>query len=97
MGKYKKLSIDAWANCCGCDHSENDKEACWTWNNWFTLGHTDKLPETLEEFVEEFDGYTGKGNIEDHYELEDDGYNIVLIKKDTREPCYAVEYGSVYE
>lgn len=89
--KYKVLSIDAWADCTGCDHTDDSEEKCWTWNNWFTVDHTDVLPETVADF---FKLLGGTGDQSD-YEIEDDGYNITLKHKASQMPVYAVEYGSL--
>ena len=88
------LSIDAWADCCGCDHSEDGEEACWTWNNWFPLEkRAEKIPETVEEFGALLDAIPSRFKPE-NYELDDDQYNVVLLEKKTRKPLYAVEYGA---
>lgn len=81
--QFKILSIDAWADGEG-----------WTWNQWYNAGKTEKIPDTVEEFLEILDsnGYdclTRKG-----WELDDDGYNVVLIASDTLKPYFAIEYGS---
>ena len=89
----KILSIDALADCCGCDHEENSPEACWTWNNWFTVGKTDKIPSSVQEFAELLGGFNDGVNPDD-YLIDDDQYNIVLIEKKSMRPLYAVEYGA---
>ena len=35
-------------------------------------------------------GYASKGRVA----LEDDGYNVVIVNKSTREPLFAIEYGA---
>lgn len=89
----KVLSIDAWANCCGCDHEEGSPEACWTWNAWYPLKtRAEKIPESVEEFGKLLGAIPSRFNPE-NYELDDDGYNVILLEKKTRMPLYAVEYG----
>ena len=89
---YRILSIDAWADCCGCDHTDDGLERCWTWNNWFDEGTTETVPETVEDFFKVLDA-RASANPKD-YELDDDQYNIVLIEKKTRMPLFAIEYGN---
>lgn len=91
MKTYKILSIDAWADCCGCDHTENDMARCWTWNQWYTIGHCADIPNTIEEAFKLVDGDASKLN---EYYLDDDQYNIVITEKKTNMPIIAFEYGS---
>ena len=87
---YRILSIDAWANCCGCECPEDDPH-CWMWNNWFHIGDTNQIPKTVKEFIDALAcNFTGK--LAD-YDLEDDQCNIVLVEKRNRCPLYAIEYG----
>lgn len=92
------LSIDAWADCCGCDHTEESKERCWTWNNWHKMQKTECLPKTVSDFFDMMiaAGYFDPRSIEKigEYEIDDDQYNIVLIEAKTRRPLFAVEYGA---
>lgn len=85
---FKILSIDAWRYAEG-----------WNWNNWFAVGNCTEtvlhMParKLLKWFREE--GYlsassTGKCAIDD------DGYNVVIVDRRTREPLFAIEYGNQY-
>ena len=89
------LSIDAW----------RDGDS-WIWNNWhkcgtLTLREFSKLGNTTRQqtratlawFREH--GYlsdASKGAVT----LEDDGYNLVVCDRRTREPLFAIEYGTAY-
>ena len=96
MTKFKVLSIDAWADCCGCECKE-DTPTCWTWNNWFNAGEYDEMEYGIlnEENALKFftDGVIKPGRAHE-FEIDDDQYNLVLINKKTRMPLYAIEYGS---
>lgn len=79
------LSIDAWRYGDG-----------WTWNAWYkvdvlpweVLSYSPrKLLRTLREVG--VLGDKSKGRVA----VEDDGYNIVVLAKGTREPLYALAYG----
>lgn len=84
--KYRVLRIDAWR----CDGS-------WTWNDWHQVGTVDQ-----EEFREGttdrailmrlrkagFLGSYSRGRVA----VEDDGINIVIVSRGTREPLLAIEY-----
>lgn len=81
------LSIDAWRD-----------EGGWTWNNWFHVGdvpisYCDMSPRQLLAAMRR-DGYltnTSQGKCA----IDDDQHNIVIVAKGTREPLFALEYGSV--
>lgn len=92
---YKILSIDAWANCCGCDHTEESDERCWVWNNWFTIADIEKIPETdslkIKFLIDE--GFLKHGS-EKFVHIDDDQYNFVVVETLTGKPLYAFEYGS---
>jgi len=79
------LSIDAWGN----------PEDGYEWNEWFNVGTIDlDLDAENREIIQAMvnAGYlTPKGL--DVAEVEDDGYNLVIIDKETREPAFAIEYG----
>lgn len=94
--KFKVLSIDAW----------NDGDS-WTWNNWFNNGEYDSLEngELNEEnalgyFFNEYYSLNERNkSIKDfleNYDIDDDQYNLVLVRKSDRMPIYAIEYGSQY-
>jgi hypothetical protein len=95
--KFKVLSIDAWADCCGCEH-DTDEQACWTWNNWFSFGEYDseEFGELNKENARKYfaSQMTEPEKFSDYYETEDDQYNLVLIRSASRMPILAIEYGS---
>jgi hypothetical protein len=84
MKTYKVLSIDAWGN----------PDIGYHWNQWFNAGEI-KLASIedddmiLRELQDQgFITDASKGDIED------DQYNLVVVDKVTREPIFAIEYGS---
>lgn len=84
MKTYKVLSIDAWGN----------PDEGYEWNQWFNAGEI-KLASIedddmiLKELQDQgFITDASKGDIED------DQYNLVVVDKVTREPIFAIEYGS---
>lgn len=92
MKTFKVLSIDAWAG---------EGEHSWAWNNWFNNGTYDEKEEG--ELNEEnalmyfYHNYSSDGITWDYwkdtYEIYDDQYNLVLIKKENSMPLLAIEYG----
>ena len=82
---FRVLSIDAWRYDDG-----------WTWNNWFHVGDVPRevcelTPRRLLRFLRA-EGYLGAksgGKVA----IDDDGHNLVIVNRTTREPLYAVEYG----
>ena len=83
----KVLSIDAW----------RDPEGGWTWNAWYDTGVVYDLDEnesnrSILKNLREYGllSKESKGKVA----IEDDGYNIVVMAKGTREPLYAIEYGN---
>ena len=93
MLKCKVLSIDAW----------RDMEGGWTWNAWYQLQDMEEVyiaadisnRALLKYCRDELEilSDASKGKIA----VEDDGYNIVIMLKDTREPLFAFEYGGYWE
>lgn len=83
----KVLSIDAWRDGNG-----------WTWNQWFHIGNLDTLPESTRKALNLLrrKGYLGSGSA-GRVAIEDDGYNFVVVDKNTREPWLAVEYGAAFD
>lgn len=81
---YKVLSIDAWGN----------EEEGYEWNQWFNAGTIDlDINSSYDEILRlmESEGFitdASKGDIMD------DQYNLVIVDKETREPIFAIEYGS---
>lgn len=80
---YTLLSIDAWRDECG-----------WTWNNWFRIESDIYLsPESTTRQILAFARRNGwitddsKGRVT----IDDDGYNLVILDKNTREPLLAFE------
>lgn len=85
----KILSIDAWRDCGG-----------WTWNNWHNIG---EFPNTNADLLDnprallawfrdnDFLSAESAGKVA----IDDDGYNVVIVARDTREPLYALEYGAL--
>lgn len=85
--QYKILSIDAWAD---------SEPFSWTWNNWHTVGHLDKLPEKDQDLIQVLVdmGYLNEKALKQCV-VSDDQYNLVVEVLKDGCPLYAVEYGSV--
>ena len=83
----KILSIDAWRYDGG-----------WTWNNWFNVGSIEKIPEGNRRILKMMrdKGYLSEGS-KGRVTVDDDGYNVVILDKGTREPLFAIEYGAAEE
>jgi len=84
MKTYKVLSIDAWGT----------PEDGFEWNQWFNAGEIEldinaSNDEILYRMEEE--GFITRASGGD---IEDDQYNLVVVDKETREPFFAIEYGS---
>lgn len=83
---FQVLSIDAWRYDEG-----------WTWNAWFKVG---SVPAEVASYPARkllsfmrSEGYLterSKGRVA----VEDDGYNLVIVSRGTREPLFAIEYGA---
>lgn len=99
--KFRVLSIDAWA----------DIENSWSWNNWFHVDDYDsEVHGALNEenalrffFEEMFTAHTHTRSKDESfedfkrlYEIDDDQYNLVLLKLDNRMPLYGIEYGNKF-
>ena len=83
---FPVLSIDAWGN----------QEDGYDWNQWFNVGTIDlDLDDENRQIIQAMvnAGYLTAAGL-DVAEVEDDGYNIVILDKETREPIFAIEYGS---
>ena len=81
---FPVLSIDAWGNL----------EDGYEWNQWFNVGTIDlDLDDENRDIIRAMvdAGYLTKAGL-DVAEVEDDGYNIVILDKETREPVFAIEY-----
>ena len=82
---FPVLSIDAWGN----------PQDGYEWNEWFNVGTIDlDLDAENRDIIRAMvnAGYLTKAGL-DVAEVEDDGYNLVIIDKETREPAFAIEYG----
>jgi hypothetical protein len=82
---FPVLSIDAWGN-------ETDG---YEWNQWFNVGSIDlDLDAEDRQIIQAMvnAGYLTALALESA-EVEDDGFNIVILDKETREPVFAIEYG----
>lgn len=84
---FPVLSIDAWGN----------PEEGYEWNQWFHIGSIDLDLEDPSENIMQL--MIDKGYLNDKAktlgEIEDDGYNLVVLNKETREPLIAIEYGGL--
>lgn len=81
------LSVEAWNGPDG-----------WQWNNWHKVARVpvalaDKTPRALLHWLRSF-GYLTSGSA-GRLAVEDDGYNVVILARGTREPLYAIAYGEV--
>lgn len=86
MTTFKVLSIDAWA--------DNDS---WTWNNWFNFDtYNEEEYGTLnsENALKYFKAQLADESKIVDYEVDDDQYNLVLVRKSDLMPILAIEYGS---
>lgn len=91
MKTFKILSIDACA----------DGEDSWSWNNWFNVGkyyeseYGPLTEESLLKCIKDKCSYQGTlDEMKEQYEVDDDQYNLVLVRKSDGCPLYAIEYGS---
>ena len=82
---FPVLSIDAWGN-------ETDG---YEWNQWFNVGSIDlDLDAANHDIIRAMvnAGYLTALALESAV-VEDDGFNIVILDMETREPVFAIEYG----
>lgn len=81
------LSIDAWSNADGG----------WFWNSWYKVGKINKkIFKSLDTHQKIKEWFAENDYIHPYYhkmEIEDDGYNIIVLDKKTGEPLFAIEYG----
>ena len=85
--------------CLNCSNTFDENEGKhWTWNNWFNIStyYESEYGNLTEEsakkcFADKLSGTVKQ--LEEKFEIEDDGYNLVLIDKTNKMPIYAVEYG----
>lgn len=80
------LSVEAWRNADGG----------WDWNDWRRVG---TVPVTVCEFKPRAllaymraNGFLGPKSA-GRCAVEDDGYNVVILARGTREPVFALAYG----
>lgn len=86
--------------CLDCSHEFNSKEGKqWTWNDWryvstFYESEYGNLTEESAKhcFADKLSGTVKQ--LEEKFEIDDDGYNLVLIDKTDKMPVYAIEYGN---
>jgi hypothetical protein len=81
---FPVLSIDAWGN----------QDDGYDWNQWFNVGTIDiDLDDENRDIIRAMvdAGYLTKAGL-DVCDVDDDGYNIVILDKETREPVFAIEY-----
>lgn len=83
------LNIDAW----------RDIDGGWTWNNWRYCGRITRrelkaldTPRRLFAWLRRH-GYLSAASA-GAVAQEDDGYNLVIVDRVTREPLFAIEYGA---
>lgn len=81
------LSIDAWRD-----------GSSWTWNNWrhmayVPVGVADMKPRALFNWLRA-EGYASASSA-GCLAIEDDGYNVVIMDRGTRQPLWAIAYGEV--
>ena len=90
MMKTKLLSIDAWRDGYG-----------WTWNNWHTLEEDIYIPENItnRELIKFMRDSLNiiNSNSKGKVSIDDDGYNLVLVNRNTHEPLFALCYGEYQE
>lgn len=86
MMKTKLLSIDAWRY-----------DDSWEWNNWYEIEKDIYLDENISnrELIKfarnnlKILTEKSKGRVT----IEDDGYNLVIVDRNTWEPLFAFCYG----
>lgn len=82
------LSIDAW----------RDADSGWTWNNWFRIGSITRAEldalDTDRKILRYMraSGYLSAQSA-GRVSVDDDGYNVVILARGTREPIFAIAYG----
>jgi hypothetical protein len=84
MKSYKVLSIDAWGN----------PDEGYEWNNWFNVGNVTLDIDANKQAILEAMHKAGFITNATGGDVDDDGYNLVIVDKATTEPLFAIEYGS---
>lgn len=77
------------------------EKGTWEWNNWYKVGEISKEEfEKLNTNRKLINWFREKTFISEYSKgkvaIDDDGYHIVVIHKNTLEPLYAIEYGPEY-
>lgn len=86
--------------CLDCSNTFSENEGKqWTWNNWHQVStfYESEYGKLTEESAKQCFAVKLSGSVEHleaKFEIDDDGYNLVLINKTDRMPVYAIEYGS---
>lgn len=86
--------------CLYCSHEFSENEGKhWYWNSWchvstFYVSEYGELTESsaMKCFADKLS--TSVDKLSQQCEIDDDQYNLVLIRKTDREPLYAIEYGN---
>lgn len=86
--------------CLKCSHEfDTDEGINWSWNSWsdvstFYVSEYGELTETsaMKCFADKLS--TSVDKLSRQCEIDDDQYNLVLIRKTDRMPLYAIEYGN---
>lgn len=78
------LSIDAWREGSG-----------WVWNNWHHVGQVPRewCHLTPRALLAKLRRECSRVPAQGYAAVEDDGYNVVVIHKNTGEPFIALAYG----
>lgn len=87
-GMVPVLSIDAWRDCGGG----------WTWNSWYRIGFAplawaDLKPRAMLRRMRDAGIITASSA--GRVAVDDDGYNVVVVERGTREPVIALAYGEI--
>lgn len=85
--------------CNSCLEIFDENEGVnWSWNNWFyqdekynESGYGPLNEKTAMQFFKDFFIQPGHDS---EFEIEDDQYNLVLVRKSDRCPVLAIEYGN---
>lgn len=84
MNTYKILSIDAWGN----------PDEGYEWNQWFDVGTVELNIDSPANVILKTMSESGFIRNPELGDVEDDGYNLVIVNKETREPVFAIVYGN---
>ena len=84
MNTYKILSIDAWGN----------PDEGYEWNQWFDVGTVELNIDSPANVILKTMSESGFIRNPELGDVKDDGYNLVIVNKETREPVFAIVYGN---